>query len=217
VRVFYAAGPGDIIAAHRHWKTGSHDPSEVAITFSSQVQDFCRARGASAWFVSCHERRELLRDAPFVLEHRPRPALSERGGLLHHLGQLIYGFGLWRTARAFRADVAIVDSGSTHPFWLALFAASGIALVPVLHNTLWPSGFPPRRPIPRLVLWLDALFWRSVPLATLCVSPECARQVETLTGGRSRCAPSSAPTTSPRFPRRRPTASGRSGSSSSGG
>lgn len=186
MRIFYAAGPGDIIAAHGHWKRGAHDPSEVAITFSSQVADFCRARGASAWFVSYHERRELVRDSEFVLEHRPLPALSRRGGLLHHLGQLRYGLGLWRTARRFGADVAIVDSGSTHPFLLTLFRMSGIAVVPVLHNTLWPSGYPPRRPLPRLVLWLDSFFWRSVPRAILCVSPECARQVETLTRGRSR-------------------------------
>jgi glycogen synthase len=186
VRIFYAAGPGDIITAHGHWKRGQHDPSEVAITFSSQIQDFCRARGASAWFVSYHARREIVRDGDFVLEHRPRPSLSERGGLLHHLGQLAYGFGLWRTARGFRADVAILDSGSTHPFWSTLFALSGIELVPVLHNTLWPHGFPPRRLVPRLVLWLDSFFWRFVPRATLCVSPECARQVETLTRGRSR-------------------------------
>jgi glycogen synthase len=186
VRIFYAAGPGDIIAAHGHWRRGDHDPSEVAITFSSQVADFCRARGAPAWFVSYHPRRETLRDGELVLEHRPRPAASERGGLLHHLGQLAYGFGLWRSARRFRADVAIVDSGSTHPFALSLFPLSGIDVVPVLHNTLWPRGFPPRRPLPRLVLWLDAFFWRFGPRATLCVSPECARQVDALTRGRSR-------------------------------
>ena len=185
MRIFYAAGPGDIIAAHGHWRRGEHDPSEVALTFSGQVEDFCRARGAAAWLVSSHPRRETVRDGDFVLEHRPRP-LAERGGLLHHLGQLAYGFSLWRSARRFRADVAIVDSGSTHPFLLTLFALAGTDVVPVLHNTLWPRGFPPRRALPRLVLWLDSFFWRWVPLATLCVSPECARQVETLTGGRSR-------------------------------
>jgi glycosyltransferase involved in cell wall biosynthesis len=186
VRIFYAAGPGDVIAAHGHWQRGQQDPSEVSITFSSQVEDFCRARGAEAWIVSSHARRATLRDGPFLLEHRPLPRLSARGGLLHHLGQLAYGVGLWRSARSFRADVAIVDSGSTHPFLLGLFALSGIAVVPVLHNTLWPRGFPPRRLLPRLVLRLDARFWRRVPRAILCVSPECARQVETLTRGRSR-------------------------------
>lgn len=186
MRIFYAAGPGDIITAHGHWRRGAHDPSEVAITFSGQVADFCRARGAAAWFVSYHARRELVRDGAFVLEHRPLPSASARGELLYHLGQLCYGIGLWRSARRFGADVAIIDSGSTQPFLLTLFAWSGIAVIPVLHNTLWPSGYPPRRPLPRLLLWLDSFFWRSVPRAILCVSPECARQVETLTRGRSR-------------------------------
>lgn len=185
MRVFYAAGPGDIIAAHGHWRRGEHDPSEVSITFSSQVADFCQRRDAPARFVSYHERREVVRDGRFVVEHRPRP-FEERGGLLYHVGQLAYGFRLWLSALRFGADVAIIDSGTTHPFFLSLFALSGMKVVPVLYNALWPHGSPPTRPVPRLVSRLDALFWRFVPLATLCISPECARQVESLAGPRGR-------------------------------
>src|SRR5262249_34365617 len=69
-------------------------------------------------------------------------------------------------------------SGCVHSFLLALFRLVGIKVVPVLHNTLWPSGFPPRKLISRLVLGLDALFWRWIPSAVLAVSPECQRQLE---------------------------------------
>jgi glycosyltransferase involved in cell wall biosynthesis len=184
MRLFYAAGPGDVIAAHQHWRRGEHDPTEVSITFSSQVQDFCRARGAAAWIVSYHPRRERLEDGEFVIEHLPRR--ENVGALAYHGDQLGYALRLLARAVRFRADVALIDSGTAHPFLLALFALFGMRVVPVLHNTLWPHGFPPTRAVPRFLLRLDALFWRTVPLATLCVSPECARQVEELTGGRAR-------------------------------
>ena len=80
-----------------------------------------------------------------------------------------------------RADVALVDSGSTHYFVLALFRIFGIRVVPILHNALWPNGFPPTKPSARLLLKLDAcLFWRRVPSAVIGVSPVCQRQVEQL-------------------------------------
>lgn len=184
MRLFYAAGPGDVIAAHRHWRRGEDDPTEVSITFSSQVEDFCRARGAAAWIVSYHPRRERLDDGEFTIEHLPRR--ENAGALAYHADQLVYALRLLARAVRFRADVALIDSGTAHPFLLALFALFGMRVIPVLHNTLWPHGFPPVRAVPRFLLRLDALFWRTVPLATLCVSPECARQVETLTRGRSR-------------------------------
>lgn len=33
-RVFYAAGPGNVIAAHQHWMRGASDPSEMSLTYS---------------------------------------------------------------------------------------------------------------------------------------------------------------------------------------
>jgi glycogen synthase len=179
-RVFYSSGPGNIIGSHEYWKRNEHDPTEVSVTFSSQVQDFCRDIGAEAYFVSLHAKRAVLKDGAFTLEHRPKPAYR---GARFHLGEIAYGLGLLATALRFRAQVALVDSGSTHYFVLTLFRLCGIRVVPILHNTLWPSGFPPTRPIPRLVQWLDTLlFWRWTPTAVLAVSPECERQVDALRG-----------------------------------
>jgi glycosyltransferase involved in cell wall biosynthesis len=185
-RVFYAAGPGRVIQSHEHWKRGEQNPTEVSVTYSSQLQDFCREIGAEAYIVSHPPERGLLRDGPFTLEHRPKPMRGARGPL-YHLSEILYGLGLLATALRFRSDLAVVDSGSTHYFLLALFRLLGIRVVPVLYNSLWPSGFYPTKPIPRLVFWLDDhLFWRRVPEATPCISPECQRQVEELTGGRQR-------------------------------
>jgi glycosyltransferase involved in cell wall biosynthesis len=60
----------------------------------------------------------------------------------------------------------------------------GIRVVPVLHNSIWPHGYPPTRSIPRLICWLDSVFYRHVAMAVIGVSPECTRQVEQLTPGR---------------------------------
>jgi len=175
-RVFYAAsGPGDLIESHRNWKKGEHNPTEVSITFSGQIQEFCRAVNAEAYFISTHPRKEILTDQSFTFEHRPKPV---RHAARFHLTEILYGIGLLTTALRFRAQVVLVDSGCTHFFVLSLFRLFGMRIVPILHNTLWASGFPPIKPAPRLVLWLDSLFWRWIPEAAIAVSPECERQVD---------------------------------------
>ncbi len=182
-RVFYAAGPGDVIAAHGYWRRKEHCPTEVTITFSSQFEQFCEDIGAEAYIVAYHDRKGVSRDGDFTLEHRPKPMPRARG-VLFHLSELIYGLGLLATALRFRADVAVIDSGSTYYFVTSLFRLMGIRVVPVLHNTLWAHGFPPTKPIPRAILALEALFYRHVATAIIGVSPECNRQVVQLTGDR---------------------------------
>jgi glycosyltransferase involved in cell wall biosynthesis len=174
-RVFLACGPGHVIRSHHYWKRGEHDPSEVSVTFSSQIEDFCRDVNAAAYFVATHAQKATLTDGAFTLEHRPKPV---RHGARYHITQVLYGLGLLRTAVRFRAQVALIDSGVTHWFVVSLFRLFDIRVVPLLHNTLWAAGFPPTKPIPRLVHWLDSwLFWRWIPSAVIGVSPECERQV----------------------------------------
>ena len=72
-RIFYAAGPGNVIQAHKYWAKGEHDPSEVSITFSSQFEEFCKDIGAQAYIVSSFKKIGFYRDGPFTLEHRPKP------------------------------------------------------------------------------------------------------------------------------------------------
>jgi glycosyltransferase involved in cell wall biosynthesis len=181
LKVFYAAGPGDAIRAHNNWAQDQHDPTEVSVTFSSQVEQFCKDAGASLYIVCHPPQKAFLRDGPTTIEHRPKPLPNGRGPL-YHLRELWYGLSLLITAVRFRANVAILDSGCTHFFWQGLFRLFGMKVIPVLHNTLWPSGYRPTKPIQRFVLWLDKYFWRHVPHAVVCVSPECERQVRALAG-----------------------------------
>jgi glycogen synthase len=88
------------------------------------------------------------------------------------------------TAVRFKASAAVINSGTTHYFVMSLFRLVGMKVVIVLHNTLWPSGFPPTRPVPKLIAHLDGLFFRWGATATLGVSPACIRQVDQLTRGR---------------------------------
>jgi len=59
----------------------------------------------------------------------------------------------------------------------------GTKVVTLLHNTLWPRGYPPSRLTPKLVRRLDSLFSRWGSSATIGVSPECVRQVDQPTRG----------------------------------
>lgn len=180
-RVFYAAGPGDAIHAHKSWRRGKHDPTEVSITFSSQIEQYAQDVGAALYIVCYHDRKDFLEDGDVTIEHLPKP-WPKAGGLAFHIRELLYGLKLLRRARKFRADAAILDSGCTHYFWQSLFAVSGIKVVPVLHNSLWPNGFKPKGLSLSVIEWLDKHFWRRVPLASLCVSPVCSRQVEEVAG-----------------------------------
>jgi glycogen(starch) synthase len=184
-RVLYAAGPGNVIQAHKHWMANEDDPTQLSITFSSQFEEFCRDVGASGYIISYHEEKHIFHDGQFILEHRPKP-MPNAHGIGYHASEILYGLSLLLTALRHQVDVAILDSGSTHYFVGLLFRLAGIRVVTVLHNTLWPSGYPPKRFVPRLIRWLDSCFFRWAATATIGVSPECIRQVEQLTRGRNR-------------------------------
>jgi glycosyltransferase involved in cell wall biosynthesis len=185
-RVFHTAGVGKIIEAHKYWKRKEPFPSEVTITYSSQFEQFCEDIGVEAYIVGYNSERAILRDGAFTVEQRPKPLPAARGAIFH-VREIFYGLGLLATAARFRANLAVIDSGTTHYFVTSLFRLVGIGVVPVLHNTIWPHGFPPTRAIPRLICWLDSLFYRYVATAVIGVSPECTRQVEQITAGR--CPP----------------------------
>jgi glycogen synthase len=182
-RIFYATGPGDVIRAHGYWSRGESDPTEVSITFSGQIEDYCQSTNSPAYFVSYKAAPKFVEDGPFILEHRPKSMPNGRG-IVYHFAEILYAFSLVWTAIKFRATVAVLDSGISHFFMGTLFRMARIPVVTVLHNTIWPSGFPPTRQVAKIILWLDALFFRWGSSATIGVSPECNRQVHQLTKGR---------------------------------
>jgi glycogen synthase len=182
LKIFHAEGPGDVIKAHRHWVNGEDDPGQMSLTFSSQFADFCRESGADAYIVASCGNKQIFRDAKFVIEHRPKP--QPRHGVFYHLSEIRYGIGLFITALRYRAQAAVLCSDSTHYFVMSLFRLAGMQVIPVAHNTLWPSGSPPSGAFQRFVILLDRYFFRFFATSVIAVSPECLRQIDQITGGK---------------------------------
>ena len=179
--VFFACGPGDTINAHRAWRAGKPEPTQLSVTFSAEVADFVETIGAQGIFVSQHARVERLVDDRFVIEHCPKP-WPKASGVIFHFREIWYGAMLAVKALRYRCDFAIIDSGTTHPFACILFRCFGMRIVYVMHNTRWPKGNRPSSLMWRFIHRLDGLFFARFASAALCVSPECMRQVSDLAG-----------------------------------
>jgi glycosyltransferase involved in cell wall biosynthesis len=181
-RILYAVGPGDVVRQYRELLDGREPPFQMTMAFSEQFLDGLDGSGAVAHLISSHPRRDSLPVGRHRVENRPRTSLYYGRGLRHHLGAALYGLAIVAQALRRRATIVIADSGTTHWIVLSLLSLFRIPVIAVLHNALWPMGFPPRRRIDRLLRWLDGWFFRHVAAATVCVSPECERQVRQAAG-----------------------------------
>jgi glycosyltransferase involved in cell wall biosynthesis len=175
IRLFAALGPGDIVGAHRSQLAGK-EINVTSIAFSEQLFAYCHLRQIETLAISSNERIDQLSDGCIAMENRAKP-LRHRGGIQFHLSLILYSLYLAVRARRFRADIAIVDSGTTHHFALVLFALLGIPVAINLHNVLWPAGFPPQGIVHRAVRFLNGLLFRYVAAGAIGVSPECERQI----------------------------------------
>ena len=176
VRIIYAsAGASDLVNAHKHWEAAGDSSLQVSKTFSGQIAQFCTDKRIHCLMLSTHCEGQQYQNGLFTIKHLPkRPAHGWR----FHYEELSYALRLLVESRRFGASHALVDSGATHFFLLSLFRLFDIKLVPILHNAVWPNGFPPRGKVARAILRLNALFWRYVPYATLVVSPVIRRQIK---------------------------------------
>jgi glycogen(starch) synthase len=177
-RILYAAGPGDVIGTFHHWNAGRDDPSQVAVTYSSQFYDYCRDTGSSGYVISLHPRRETIVDGNLKIEHRPG---RFKNGKLFHFGQIWYGLRLVASAVKFKADVAVVAEG-THWFVLELLPWFGIRAVPTLHCVIWPKNRPPRGFVGTMIRRLNSRFFRRRASAVMSLSNDITHQVREMTG-----------------------------------
>ncbi|NRB09167.1 MAG: hypothetical protein HRU34_20020 [Richelia sp.] len=122
----YAPGPGDIIGTYKHWVKGEDDPSQVAVTYSSQFYEVCDAMDAQGYVIASPiAEAQFLHDKNFQIRHLPTP-LRQAPGLIYHLGLLWYELQLIATTLSFRADIAIVGHGRVHWFILCLLPCLGV-------------------------------------------------------------------------------------------
>jgi len=176
-RILYAVGPGDVVGLYRDLAAGRDPAFQMSMPFSKQFLDWCDESGAEAHVMSWHGRRDCIEVGRHRLENRPKLSWYFRGGFRYHFGVIAYGLTVVAQAVRERATLVIADSGTTHWIVLSLLALFRIPVIAVLHNTLWPMGYPPQRRLDRLLLALDGWFFRHISAATVCVSPECERQV----------------------------------------
>ncbi len=182
LRIFYAAGPGNVLGTYRHWKEGQDDPSQVALTYSGQFYDVVRDLGVEALVVGSSHLPGSLRDGPFRIEHCPAP-LRHCRGLLYHIGQTWASLRLLWKAWRFRADVMVVSCGSGHWFPLRLARLLGIKIIPALHCVLWGKGSRPSL-AHRLVNRLNRRFFLQNVSGILTASHDIAQQIAQLTNGQ---------------------------------
>ena len=177
LRILYALGPGDIVAAYSSWKTGEDISSEMSIPFSFTFLDWCERAGAQAHLISWNSNRKRITDGDHIIENRPKPSWYWTAGIKHHLGSAAYGLSILATVTRDRPDILIIDSGTMHWLLASLPALARIPVIAVMHSTLWPSGFPSTRPLDRLLRRLDGIFFQHAAAASISVSPECERQI----------------------------------------
>lgn len=181
LRVVYAVGPGDVVEAYRSWRRQEDTPTEMSIPFSALFLDWCEQFNVFAHLISSHPRCDLLNDGRYTLENRPRSSWYARAGARHYLGWAAYGGSIVATALQNRADVLLVDSGTLPWIELAIARPLRLTVIAVMHNALWPAGFPPRGRVDRFLLQLDKIFFRVGADAIVAISPEVVRQVRCLT------------------------------------
>lgn len=181
-RALIAVGPGDMVAMYRELLERAESSSHMYQDFSKLILDWCKETQTKAYFLSWHTRRDVLKDGPYTIENCPKSSLYYRGGLGYHIGEFAYGISIiWRAVRG-RYNVVVVDSGTTYWIVFALLFPFSIPVIAIMHNSLWPAGFQPKRFKQRLFNSLDGLFFRHFAAATICVSPECERQVRKVAG-----------------------------------
>lgn len=181
MRIFYAAGPGNVIGTYRHWLAGQDDPSQVSMTYSGQFFDACRDLGAVGYVAAAHAQADRLCGEGMTVEHLVK--MPGKKGWRYHWEEIRYGLRLVSAARRFRADLAVISEGSTHWFVLRLLPWFGIALVPSIHCVLW-AKFKPQGRRQRFLNRLAGWLFRRHCVAIMGVSDDIAQQVRELAGGQ---------------------------------
>ncbi|MDR3633693.1 MAG: glycosyltransferase family 4 protein [Isosphaeraceae bacterium] len=181
MRVFYAAGCGDVLGTFAHWSEGRDDPSRVAWTYSGQFFDLRRDLDLEAYVYSDCATAGIASSDGVQVRHVPRPPGAR--GLAFHLAQVRNGMRILAEARRFRADVLVINGGMTHWFVLRLFPWLGIDVIPALHCALFPEG--PRSRWNRWVVdRLGLGLFRGEALAILAFPGRVSDQVRAITDGR---------------------------------
>jgi len=182
LRVFYAAGPGDIVNSLRSWSAGGEDPRQLAKTYSSEFYEAAHAEEWYALAISSHQRADRYRHGRIQTTNLPRTQRA-RQGLAYHWEQGVYGLRLcWRALR-FRAQVAIIADGTA---WMPIFfllSLLGCRVILSLHCTQHTRA-QNQEGKKSLTAALDRFFFRCGVRGVLAVSKSVATEFQNIVGVR---------------------------------
>lgn len=184
LRVYYAAGPGDVVTTFRHWKAGCDDPNQISVTYSHQFFGVCKELGAKALVASWNPRVDRAADEDFVVLNRPRHPWTKLGGWRYHLGEQIHLLSAVASALRWRADVMLLGGGG-HLALLGLLPWGRMRLIVDSANVLWPTHLPRRRS-EALLRRLERRVYRTKAMALTSVSRDVTGQLTDVAGGRPR-------------------------------
>ncbi|MEA5595382.1 glycosyltransferase family 4 protein [Rivularia sp. UHCC 0363] len=184
LRIIYALGPEDAVEAYHCWINKEDTPSQVSVAFSSQFYDVCQELDASCYVIASSNQKEFVKSEGFIVEHRPLLSSGAKG-ILFHLGYIGNGLLLLLQAIRFKANVVVVDSGTTYWFVLSLFSGFGIKVIPSLHCLLWRK-YLPLRLIDKLNVKLSTNLFARDSQAILVASEDISKQISELTNGKHR-------------------------------
>lgn len=179
MKIFYVAGPGNVVGTYRHYLRGEHEPNQVAVTYSSQFFDVCRKLGLDARVVTTFRDGDRVSAAGIEVENWPCPWMGRRGAR-YYLGSLGYHARLMAAIIATRPDMVVyADMG--HWFMLAPLRVLGVKVVAALHGRFW-TGERPRRGIQGLIQRLNGWYFRRCVSGVMSISEESADQARDLAG-----------------------------------
>ncbi len=184
LRVFFAAGPGDVVGTFRHWKSGHDDPSQMSATLSGQFFDVCRDMNVQAHVVGWHGREDRESDDRFTVMNCPKPAWLRRGGWRFHLGEQVYSLRMIARAVRFGADVVVV-TGGLHLLPFRLLKPLRIGLAVDFACVLWRKYLPIGRAW-SVLYRLDRPLLQRQALALFSVSDDVTRQLREVAQDRPR-------------------------------
>jgi glycogen synthase len=180
LRVSFIPGPGDLAGTFEHWYSGQHDPNVSTIAYSLMFYELMKRLNAQCQIISIQNSNKTPQryQNKFVFEEIVPKNLE--GRFTYFLSQYLFGRELVLKVNAFDPHIVITSTHNPPASWHRL--SHGRTLLLTAHNSFWPMG---RRYFSLKNHCKKALLkYRATALdGAICISHECARQVDELTGG----------------------------------
>ncbi|MEM8937117.1 MAG: glycosyltransferase family 4 protein [Pseudomonadota bacterium] len=181
LRISYVPGPGDLSGTFEHWRKSEFDPRSPSLAYSTMFFELMRRLDADAQVV-------MRGDQAMSFDTTDRVSFSRIP--MKPMNNLI---GYWRSMLDFslktRSEIAKFDPHITivvsNFFWAAFPALrlKGSRLVLTVHCTCWPVGMT-NLPLQTRIENIGRSLGLVAVNSAVCISPECARQVQQLSVGR---------------------------------